>query len=189
MTKDSQLPSRFRLIDREHAFHGRRLDVYVDQIEDSDGRRTVREIVHHPGAVAIVPMLSTGSVLLVRQDRPAAGDALWELPAGTLEPDEARLHCAQRELIEETGYSAAIWHEIVSFFTTPGISNERITLYRADDLSCVGEPDSAEITTCQAFSPDELMTMVDEGHICDAKTLIGLLWVGILSEKEEDPRT
>jgi len=178
LTKDTQPPRRFSVIDREHAFAGRSFDVVQVQIELPSGRLVKREIVHHPGAVAIVPVLDSGDILLVRQDRPAAGQALWELPAGTLEPGEAPLACARRELVEETGYEASKWTCLSVFFTSPGICDEQMSLFRANALRRICEPDPEEIEMCRAFSATKLARMAQDGEIRDAKTLIGLLAMG-----------
>lgn len=102
-------------------------------------------------------------------------DRLWEIPAGLLEPGEDALVCAKRELLEETGYTGDAWREALSFFTTPGFSNERITLYFADGLHQAGQPDPDEIEACEAFSLEELGVMLDAGQIRDAKTALAIL--------------
>ena len=185
MTKDTQPPREYRRLDRTHAFHGRRIDVYVDRIELPDGREVVREVVHHPGAVAIVPALKTGDVLLVRQARPAVDRELWEIPAGTLEADEPAADSARRELREETGYVASDWTALGVFFTSPGICDEQMSLFLARDLTRVGEFDPREISLCRPFRPEELRTMVACGEIQDAKTLIGLYATGLLGSVAE----
>ena len=184
MNEDSAQSESFRVIDRQAVFRGRAVDVYVDRIEYPNGSISEREIVTHPGAVAIVPRLSSGRILLVRQERPAAGRSLWEIPAGTLEPEEAPLDCARRELAEETGYEADSWREVITFYTTPGFSNERITLFFAEDLREVGRPDPDEIAECKSFSRAELAGMIDRGDLSDAKTILGLLSRGLLHPLE-----
>lgn len=189
MNEDTTQSESFRIIDRRAAFRGRAVDVYVDRIEYPNGGISEREIVTHPGAVAIVARLSSGQILLVRQDRPAAGGSLWEIPAGTLEPKEAPLACATRELREETGYEADSWREVITFYTTPGFSNERITLFFADDLRQVGRPDPNEIAECKSFSPTELAEMIERGDLSDAKTILGLLSGGLLHPLEGPERS
>ena len=180
MNKDTTQPELFRVIARRAVFRGRVIDVYVDRIQHPDGRVSEREIVTHPGAVAIVARVPSGEILLVRQERPAAGESLWEIPAGTLEPKETPLACAKRELVEETGYAADSWHEAITFYTTPGFSNEKITLFFAEDLREVGQPDPEEIAECKSFCPAELAEMIDRGDLFDAKTILGLLSRGLL---------
>jgi len=184
LNEDTTQPELFRVIARRAVFRGRAVDVYVDRIEYPDGSVSDREIVTHPGAVAIVPRLPSGEILLVRQERPATGRLLWEIPAGTLEPEEAPIDCAKRELIEETGYAADSWREVITFYTTPGFSNERITLFFAEALRLVGRPDPAEIAECKPFGPAELAGMIDRGDLSDAKTILGLLSRGLLQPLE-----
>ncbi|MGB2983121.1 MAG: NUDIX hydrolase [Candidatus Bipolaricaulia bacterium] len=188
MIEDTKQPESFRVVDRQTIYRGRAIDVYLDRIEFPDGRVVKREIVTHPGAVAIVPSLPSGHVLLVRQTRLAAGSALWEIPAGTLEPGENPLDCAKRELVEETGYTAASWREVLTFFTTPGFSNERITLFCAMDLRQVGRPDPDEIAECRSFSPAELSEMFERGALTDGKTILALLWSGLLASDQAERR-
>ena len=164
------------------------IDVFVDRIRAADGRVVTREIVMHPGAVAIIPVLPSGELLLVRQERHAARGSLWEIPAGTLEVGEPAAACARRELIEETGHEAKTWRELITFFTTPGFSDEQITLFLASDLQRVGEHDPAEIEACQPFSPTMIRRMVEHGDLADAKTILGLLWCGVLTGPLETGR-
>jgi len=163
------------LVDREQVFAGRCFDVFVDQIKLPGDRVVRRDVVHHPGAVAILAVLDPGRILLVRQDRPAIDDALWEIPAGTLEAGENPLDCAKRELLEETGYEAEDWTPLATFFTTPGICDEQMHMFRAEALRRVGTHDPKEITACQAFDRAELLQMVRTRKIRDAKTLIAYL--------------
>jgi len=163
------------LRDRRVVFDGRFLQFVVDEIALPDGTRGSRELVLHPGASAVLPVLATGEFLLVSQHRHAVGEDLWEIPAGKLEPGEAPLACAKRELIEETGHTATMWSELLWFYTTPGFSDERIILFLAEGLKRVGSPDSSEIGRCRAFSLDEAMGGIRTGWIHDAKTILAVL--------------
>ncbi len=145
-----------------------------------DGREATRELVRHPGAVAVLALLDGGErALFVRQYRAAVERALWEVPAGTLEPDESRLACAQRELVEETGYAADAWNELARFYTAPGFCDEDMTLYRAEGLSrsdAHPRPDD-EFLQVRAFTLAEVDALVAEGEVRDAKTQLALaLW-------------
>lgn len=175
MNEDTRPAEPFRLLDRTAAFRGRAIDVYIDRLERSDGTVLRREIVVHPGAVAIVAATRSDEILLVRQERPATSGLLWEIPAGTLEPDETPLACAKRELIEETGYEAGEWEELLGFYTTPGFSNERITLFAARRLRPVGRPDPDEIALCRSFTLRDLEEMIRSGTLEDAKSILALL--------------
>jgi len=127
--------------------------------------------------VAIVPVLPNGDVLLVRQYRHAVRSNLWEIPAGKLEPGEDTLACAQRELREETGYVAERWVELMSFFTTPGFSDERITLFCAEGLTARSRLDDGEITALLPASPEAVLEMIAAGAIVDAKTILAIAWL------------
>ena len=140
-----------------------------------DGSVSTREVVIHPGAVAILPVFDDRQILLVRQYRHPVNAPLWEIPAGKLEQGEDTLACAKRELLEETGYEATSWEKLLSFYTSPGFCNEQITLYLANELSKATEPIPGEITTQGLFEPRQLKKMVKTGEIRDGKTLLALL--------------
>ncbi len=156
--------------------HGRHFSFKTDEVELPSGMTTTRDIVEHPGAVAIVPILDDGRILLVRQYRYAVGKDLLEIPAGTLEPGEAPDTCARRELKEETGYTAGSMEKILSMYMTPGYSSEVIHLYFATALKA-GEKqieDDEDIAT-EICGPDELLEMMEKNTIEDAKTIAGVL--------------
>ena len=155
---------------------GRHFSFLQDEVELPDGRRTHRDIVRHPGAVAIVPILPDGRIVLVRQYRYAAGKALLEIPAGTLEPGEDPLECARRELREETGFEAEEINGLLSCFMAPGYSSEVIHFYVARGLKEVGaelEPDEA--IENEALELGEILKKIEDNTIEDAKTIVGVL--------------
>ncbi len=157
-------------------YQGRVVSLRLDKVRLPDGREGVREVVEHHGAVAIVPIDDDGQVLLVRQFRTPAGRALLEIPAGTLEEGEDPHECAQRELREETGFSADVLEPLISFYTAPGYSTEFIHLYQARGLRAAPRPaDDDENIVLERMSLLQAMAMVQAGDICDAKTLVGLL--------------
>jgi len=158
-------------------FHGRLLDVYLDRIALPGGTSSTREIVAHPGAAAAIPLASPDGVLLVRQYRHAVRSDLWEIPAGKLEPGEDPLSCAKRELREETGRTANAWRLLTSFYTSPGFSNEHITLFLASDLRTDGRPSACEIVEQDVFRVDRLAEMVFSSEIVDAKTILAIYWL------------
>ena len=141
-----------------------------------NGKTAIRDIVDHPGAVAIVPILDDGRILLERQFRYSAGKQLLEIPAGTLERGEAPDTCARRELKEETGYTAASMKKILTMYTAPGYSNELIHLYFATGLKRgEAEAEEDEQITLEPYGPDELLEMIEKNTIEDAKTIAGIL--------------
>jgi len=159
---------------RETRFDGRLIRVVVDTCESAEGETIHRELVLHPGAAAILPLLPDGRLLLVSQYRRPADTVLWEVPAGKLEPGEKPLSCAKRELLEETGYEAADWRELLTFYTTPGFSNERITLFLARQLAQSALPDIDEIDQCRAFDLAEVVRMIRSGELRDGKTVLAI---------------
>ena len=146
----------------------------MDRIEFPDGSFARRELLLHPGAVAILPILPDGRILLVKQYRHAVGEDLWEVPAGKIEQGETPLTCAERELVEETGYRAAHWEQMMTFYTSPGFTDETITLFLARDLTKVAKPRPEEIAACRVFTRDELERRIKNGTLQDGKTIIAL---------------
>jgi ADP-ribose pyrophosphatase len=157
------------------AFSGRLLTLVIDRFGFPDGTSVVRELVLHPGASAILPILPDERILFVEQFRAPIGTSLLEIPAGKLEPGEDPLHCAQRELREETGYVADRWTKLSSVLTTPGFSDERIHLFLAEGLRCVSDRDAGEIERLVLLSANEAFDRLRDGLIEDAKTARALL--------------
>ena len=155
--------------DSHTVYDGRLFDVTVERWGEHE-----REIVEHPGAVAIVAVDGEGMVALVRQRREAARKQLLELPAGTLEEGESPLESARRELEEETGLTGGTWRELAAFYTTPGFCRERMHLFTAEGVE-PGEasPEADEELELVRWNVDEIAVRLDE--IEDAKTLAGLL--------------
>ena len=136
----------------------------------------MREVVEHTGSVVVLPVFPDGRILLVRQYRYAAGDFLWELVAGHIEPDERPLAAARRELREETGYRTRRFEPLVTFFPTPGFLTEQMHLYRATQLRAGrARPEADEEFEVRAFTRRELERMLRQGKLRDGKTLVGVL--------------
>jgi len=155
---------------------GRNFDFLVDKVELPNGHVTQRDIVRHPGAVAIVPILGDGRIVLIRQFRYATGKVILEIPAGTLELGEPPLECAVRELREETGYAAKELEPLLSCFMAPGYSDEVIHFFVARGLSAVGDdPEDDEEITLEFHRLEEVRRMIAENVIEDAKTIVGIL--------------
>ena len=160
-----------------HPWTGKRIAVRVDEVERVDGHRTTREIVEHPGAVAIVAW-DGERLAMVRQWRHATGQALLEIPAGTLEPDEPPGETARRELAEECGLAAATWQEGPRFYTAPGFCTELMHLYLATDLTdapSLADPD--EQLEPSWLSLADALAALDDGRIADAKSMAGIGWL------------
>lgn len=150
-------------------YDGKLFDVTVERWGDHE-----REIVEHPGAVAIVAVDAEGMVALVRQPREAARKQLLELPAGTLEQGEQPLETAQRELEEETGLTGGTWRELAAFYTTPGFCRERMHLFAAEGVEPgPANPEADEQLELVRWRLQDVGTRL--GEIEDAKTLAGLL--------------
>jgi ADP-ribose pyrophosphatase len=153
----------------ETVYDGKLIDVTLERWGEHE-----REIVEHPGAVAIVAIDREGMLTLVRQRREAVRAELLELPAGTLEDGEAPLACARRELAEETGLTGGTWREVTAFYTTPGFCRERMHLFFAEQLERGdASPESDEQLEVVRWTTGEIAAKV--GEIDDAKTLAGLL--------------
>jgi len=169
----------FTVKDSTLIYSGRVVDLTTETIILPDGKEINREVVRHPGATAIVPLISPGEVVLLRQFRYCAGKVLWEIPAGTLEPGEEPIECAGRELIEETGYRAGELTAMGGFFPSPGICNEYLHLFLATRLEpCDTHFDVDEQITVHTVPLDEAFRKIDSGEIVDAKTIVGLLKLG-----------
>ena len=157
----------------------------MDEVEFPDGQRAVREFIVHPGAACILAMPDPHSLILVRQYRHAVGEELWEIPAGKIDPEETSLQCARRELLEETGFEAATWQECFRFLSSPGFSNEWLTLFTARSLTHVASRRTNEIPTCRPFPIEQAWRMVLSGEIADAKTILA---IQAASNEQEPPR-
>jgi ADP-ribose pyrophosphatase len=165
------------ILGRKTVFEGRKVALEVRRLRGSDGREAQREIVRHPGSVAILAFPEPGLVLLERNWREAIGREMLEIPAGTLEPGEDPVVCAARELVEETGYQAMCLEPILTLHPSPGILTEQMTVYLAADLTA-GEPSrEAGEEIANVLAPvDEALAMIADGRITDAKTVAALLF-------------
>jgi ADP-ribose pyrophosphatase len=163
-------------------FQGRRFRVERAVQVTPDGVEHVREVVRHPGAVVILPLLDDGRVCFIRNYRVAVAQTLIELPAGTLETDEDPADTAVRELAEETGYRAGHIEHLLTFCMSPGILDERMHLYLAQQL----QPGPMALEAGEDIQPllctwDEAFALMRRGEIRDAKTLVGLLYYHTLA--------
>lgn len=158
-------------------YRGNLLHVKEDLVQLPDQKTARREYILHPGAVVIIPLLANGDVVMERQFRYPLHQEFYELPAGKLDPGELALACGQRELLEETGYSATSWKYVTNIHPCVGYSNESMSLYLAQDLiKGKHQRDGDEFLEVFSLPFDEAMEWVRTGRITDAKTVIGLFW-------------
>ena len=162
-------------------YHGRIISVDLDEVRFPDGSTGTLEMIRHPGASAVVPVLGEPGddpeILLIRQYRYAADQFLYEIPAGRLDPGESPADCARRELQEETGYSAGRVEHVFTMYTTPGFTDEKIHLFLATGL--VAGQAHREADEFMELVPTRLsraLSMVEQGEIQDAKTALALLY-------------
>lgn len=156
----------------------------LDNVTLPNGYKTVREIVEHPGAVAIIPRLANNRILLVKQYRRAAKRKMMEIPAGTLERGESPTSCARRELAEETGYAPKRLTSLFSCFLAPGYSTEKIHFFLATNLVLKKiEHPQDEVIETRAMRLDECLRAILDGKIQDAKTVCGLYYLAASRQK------
>ena len=177
------------LVSTERLHTGKVLNLDRDTVRFPDGSTGQLEMVRHPGASAVVPLLDEPRspdprVLLIRQFRHAAGDFIWEIPAGRLDPGETPATCAQRELEEETGMSADNLARLTTIYTTPGFTDEKIHIFMATTLKQgKHRREKDEFMEVQTRKWSEAMSMVRSGEIKDGKTLVGLMYVECFRRK------
>ena len=154
------------------------LEVRRDEVRLPDGQLTTREFIHHPGAVAVVPLLDDGRLVLVRQFRHPVSRVMLEWPAGKRDPGETTLACAMRELAEETGYAAREWAWGGEIHNAAAYSSESIWIWFARGLEAGPQRlDAGEFVEVVTMSPDELDALDLAGGLSDVKTVIGLHWL------------
>jgi ADP-ribose pyrophosphatase len=174
-------PPKARLISSRTVYRGPAFWVTADDVQEPGGIRVRRDIVHHTGSVVVLAVDESGSaprILLERQYRHAAKDYLWELPAGRIDPGEKPLPAAKRELLEETGYTAAHWRRIFNFYASPGFLAETMSVYLATGLSSgTAQPEDDEMIQLRMVGLSTALRMVLRGTIRDAKTISSILWL------------
>ena len=157
-------------------FRGRVITVTVDEVVLPNGCMAELELIHHPGGAVVVAVDTEGQVCLLRQYRHAAGEWLWELPAGKLEPGEDPLVTARRELTEEAGVSARDWRSLGTYFSSPGVLTEVLHLFLATGLEPArAAPESSEVFEVQWMPLEEAFERASRGDIRDGKTALGLV--------------
>jgi ADP-ribose pyrophosphatase len=165
-------------VDSELAYDGNFLKVSRDRVKLPDGKVTQREYIRHPGAVVILALFDDGRVLLERQFRYPNGKVFIEFPAGKIDPGEASLACAKRELEEETGYTATDWHFVCTIHNAIAYSDEHLDLFLARGLTAGdAKLDDGEFLETFTATIPEMLEMVRRGDITDVKTVIGTFWL------------
>ncbi|WP_258192244.1 NUDIX domain-containing protein [Nitrosospira multiformis] len=164
-------------VSSQKVFEGDLLHVYQDHARLPDGKVKIREYIAHPGAVVIIPLLDNGELVLERQFRYPLHRDFYELPAGKIDSGEEPLVCAQRELLEETGYTAKSWRYLTTLHPCIGYSNEKLIYYLAQELTFEGANlDDGEYLEIFTLPPAEALEWVKEGKITDNKSVSGLFW-------------
>jgi ADP-ribose pyrophosphatase len=171
------------LVSSERLYSGRVIHLDRDTVGFPDGSTGQLEMVRHPGASAVVPFVDEPRapdprIYLIRQFRHAANGFIWEIPAGRLDPGETPATCAQRELEEEIGMTADVLARLTTVYTTPGFTDEKIHLFMAHELKKgTHRRESDEFMEVQARRWSEVINMIRQGEILDAKTLVALMFI------------
>lgn len=172
---------RARVLSSELRYEGPLFRIYTEQVKEQGGKTQRRDIIRHNGSVVILPVDSTRSkrdpdIVLERQYRHAAGQFLYEVPAGKMEPGEDRLRAAKRELLEETGYRARKWTHLTRYFASPGFLGEWMQVFLAEELiPGPSAPEDDESIELLRVPLSELLRLIERGQVQDGKTLISVL--------------
>ncbi|MBO5356714.1 MAG: NUDIX hydrolase [Clostridia bacterium] len=165
-----------RKLNSKQIFDGKVVKLFVDDVELPDGKKAIREIVRHPGAVCVIPIDNDENVIMIKQFRYPFSEVLLEIPAGKLEPNEDPLEAVKRELEEESGVNAQSVEYIGTMYTTVAILDEKIHMYLATGLTYKSaHPDEGEFLEVEKIPLKTLVDMVMEGKIPDSKTQIAIL--------------
>ncbi len=173
--------AKVELISSKLAYRGPLFDVYTDYVREPEGEASRRDVIRHSGSVVILAVDASKNaddptVVLERQYRHAAGQYMWEVPAGRKEPEEAPLSGAKRELLEETGYRARRWTRLARFYVSPGFLAEWMQVYLAEELTAGRtQPDEDEYIECRQIPLSQALQWVAAGKIIDAKSIVALL--------------
>lgn len=175
-----------KTIQRREIFQGNLISLHVDQVKLPNGKTSIREVVNHPGAVAIIPITNEGKIVMVKQYRKPLERTLVEIPAGKMEEGEEPHVTAKRELEEETGYTTDHLQYVTSFYTSPGFADEIIHLYFTNELIPLTEKvsgDEDELIELVELTVEEAETYIKEKKIYDAKTAYAVLYIKMMLEK------
>lgn len=171
------MTGRAKVLSSRVLYSGPVFAVRQDRVVEPGGIRTTRDLVTHFGSVVVLPVLSDGRILLIRQYRHSIGQFLWELVAGRIERGENPRAAAKRELLEETGYTARRYRKLLKLFPTPGFVSEFMVIYAAEGLVAgTAQPEDDERITARAFSLREIERWMRSGRLRDAKSLAAILY-------------
>src|SRR5712692_4934638 len=179
MKKSSSTPraKKAKVIRSQIIYKGPVFGIRRDEVIEPSGLRATREVITHPGSVVVLPVLSDGRILLIRQYRHAARQYLWELVAGRMDPGETPKVAAARELMEETGYRAKRMRVFLDVFPTPGFLEERMFILLAEGLTAgEAEPEEDEKIISRVYNREQLEEMIRDGKLRDAKSIAGILF-------------
>lgn len=167
-----------KLLKRTEVYKGRVFNIIVDDVQYLSGNTSVREVAEHAGGGVALAVFPDRRIILIRQHRYPFNEFIWELPAGKLNPGESSLHCAQRELEEETGYAGRNWRKLTAMYTTPGFCSEVLHIYMATDLyeTPAGRrlEEGEETMTMKIVPLPEAISMIERQEIVDGKTIAGI---------------
>ncbi|MDS9997192.1 ADP-ribose pyrophosphatase [Bacillus atrophaeus] len=169
-----------KTIEKEKLFSGKIIDLYVEDVELPNGKTSKREIVKHPGAVAVLAVTDSNKIILVNQYRKPLERTIVEIPAGKLEKGEEPEYTALRELEEETGYTAKKLTKITAFYTSPGFADEIVHLFLAEDLSVLEEKrelDEDEFVEVMEVTLEDALKLVETREVYDAKTAYAIQYL------------
>ncbi|WP_210365632.1 NUDIX hydrolase [Bacillus sp. REN3] len=173
-------PLEERTLKTEQVFSGKVISLQIDEVELPNGNTSKREIVKHPGAVAVIPVTEDNKIVMVEQYRKALEKTIIEIPAGKLEPGEQPEICAARELEEETGYGCTEMEYLISFYTSPGFADEIIHIYKAAGLEKkenAAAADEDEFVNLMEVSLEEAVQLTKDQKIHDAKTIYAVQYL------------
>ncbi|MCY7796446.1 ADP-ribose pyrophosphatase [Bacillus spizizenii] len=169
-----------KTISKEQIFSGKVIDLYVEDVELPNGKTSKREIVKHPGAVAILAVTEEGKIIMVKQFRKPLERAIVEIPAGKLEKGEEPEYTALRELEEETGYTAKKLTKITALYTSPGFADEIVHVFLAEELSVLEEKralDEDEFVEVMEVTLEDALKLVESREVYDAKTAYAIQYL------------
>ncbi|TXC93367.1 NUDIX hydrolase [Metabacillus litoralis] len=175
-------------ISSKEIFKGRVIDLYVEEVELPNGKTSTREIVKHPGAVAVLALTNDHKIVMVEQYRKPLGRTIVEIPAGKLEKGEEPITTAKRELEEETGYTCEELEPLISFYTSPGFADELVHLFIAKDLKKLthkAELDEDEFVEVMEITLEEAQEMIVNQQIFDAKTAYAVQYLQLMQKSKQ----